>query len=183
MIIAKSLFFLQLIFCATYTVCVIVIYMQEKKQLFENMCLALAAISSGVEYDISILSNASALLWERLENINWAGFYIMRNGELVLGPFQGKIACTRIQIGNGVCGTAVAKDALQLVKNVHEFEGHIACDTASNSEIVIPIHKNGSIYGVLDIDSPVLSRFDESDAEGLSSFVREIENLLVGRTC
>ena len=136
----------------------------------------LESLSEGVEWDITVLSNAAALIWDSLEDINWAGFYLMRNGRLELGPFQGKPACTVIETGKGVCGTAVAEDATQLVKNVHEFPGHIACDSASNSEIVIPMHAGGSIYGVLDIDSPLLCRFTEEDRDGLEAFVRVLEN-------
>ncbi len=117
------------------------------------------------------LGNASALLWLLLENINWVGFYLHKNGELVLGPFQGKPACTHIALGKGVCGTAAAELKTQLVKNVHEFPGHIACDSASNSEIVIPIWTNNKLIGVLDIDSPILNRFNEMDKEHLEKFV------------
>ncbi|MBR1622360.1 MAG: GAF domain-containing protein [Pseudobutyrivibrio sp.] len=124
---------------------------------------------------IPVLSNASALLNENLDDINWVGFYLMDNGSLLLGPFQGKVACIRIQIGKGVCGTAVAEDRTQLIPNVHEFPGHIACDSASNSEIVIPIHSKGKIVGVLDIDSPSLSRFTKEDATGLEEFVKVLE--------
>lgn len=146
--------------------------------IYSGLSRSISVISKNVTYDISILSNASALLWQHLENLNWVGFYLMRDGHLVLGPFQGKPACTVIEVGKGVCGTAVATDKTQLVKNVHEFPGHIACDSASNSEVVVPIHVNGAIYGVLDIDSPMLSRFEESDAEGLETFVRVLETLL-----
>ena len=102
----------------------------------------------------------------------------MEDGKLILGPFQGKVACMEIKIGSGVCGTAVARDEIMLVRDVHQFPGHIACDSASNSEIVLPIHKNGHIIGVLDIDSPILARFDETDREGLSEFVRILEEKL-----
>ena len=112
---------------------------------------------------VPVLSNASALLYENLEDINWAGFYLMDKGSLMLGPFQGKVACIRIPLGRGVCGTAAKLDKTQLVANVHEFEGHIACDADSNSEIVIPMHCNGKVIGVLDIDSPVLDRFKFED--------------------
>ncbi|MBQ7636543.1 MAG: GAF domain-containing protein, partial [Lachnospiraceae bacterium] len=111
------------------------------------------SLIEGVDYEISNLANASALIYDSMDELNWAGFYILRDGKLCLGPFQGKIACTSIPVGKGVCGTAVAEDRTVVVDNVHEFKGHIACDSASNSEIVIPIHKNGEIYGVLDIDS------------------------------
>ncbi len=121
------------------------------------------------------MSNLSALLMDSMENLNWAGFYIMRDGQLVVGPFQGKPACIHIKVGKGVCGTAVQEDKLQLVPDVHAFPGHIACDSASESEIVIPIHHQGSIKAVLDIDSPVKNRFSEDDAAGLSELVRLIE--------
>ena len=142
---------------------------------YELMNKQLAALTSDVKYEISNLANASALIWQSMADLNWAGFYLMHDGHLVLGPFQGKVACTTIEVGKGVCGTAVAQNKTQLVENVHEFPGHIACDSASNSEIVIPIHKNGEIYGVLDIDSPMIARFTEVDKQGLEAFVRELE--------
>ena len=138
----------------------------------------LAAISDGIPYETANLANAAALLWEHLPDINWAGFYKMTDGKLVLGPFQGKTACIVIPVGRGVCGTAVAEDATQLVYDVHQFPGHIACDCASNSEIVVPIHVNGQIWGVLDIDSPSIGRFTEADREGLKSFVKVLEQIL-----
>lgn len=124
---------------------------------------------------IPVMSNASALLYENMEDLNWAGFYIMNKGFLMLGPFQGKVACIRIELGKGVCGTAVQSNETQLVKDVHQFPGHIACDCASNSEIVVPIHSDGKVVAVLDIDSPSLSRFDENDKEGLEQFVKALE--------
>lgn len=124
------------------------------------------------------LSNASALLWQYLDDINWSGFYIMRTGELVLGPFQGKPACVHISIGSGVCGTAAKKMKTQLIEDVHQFPGHIACDGASNSEIVIPIIKNEKVVAVIDIDSPSFSRFDNEDQKGLEKFA-EIINKFV----
>ncbi len=127
---------------------------------------------------IPVMSNASALLYENMEDLNWAGFYLMNKGSLMLGPFQGKVACIRIEVGKGVCGTAVAEDKTQLVKDVHQFPGHIACDSASNSEIVVPIHKDGRVVAVLDIDSPSLGRFDEEDREGLETFVRTLEEVM-----
>ena len=145
---------------------------------YKLMNSQLKSLSEGVEWDVTILSNAAALLWDSLKDINWAGFYLIRGGRLELGPFQGKPACTVIEIGKGVCGTAVAEDRTQLVKNVHEFPGHIACDSASNSEIVVPVHAGGKIYGVLDIDSPILARFDEEDKVGLEAFVRILESIL-----
>ncbi len=121
------------------------------------------------------LANASALLWQILPNLNWAGFYLMEDGALYLGPFQGKTACIRIPLGQGVCGTAAQKDQVLRVYDVHEFEGHIACDSASNSEIVLPIHDGDDVIGVLDIDSPLVGRFSEEDEEGLKEIVRVLE--------
>lgn len=138
----------------------------------------LKALTEGIPYKIANLANASALLWEHLQDINWAGFYMMEDGALVLGPFQGKTACIRIPIGKGVCGTAVAENATQRVDDVHLFSGHIACDCASNSEIVVPIRKDGRIIGVLDIDSPLKNRFTEEDRVGLEAFVSILEKVL-----
>lgn len=145
---------------------------------YKLLCAQLKALTEDVENEISNLSNASALLWQELGDINWAGFYKMEGGILVLYPFQGKPACTKISVGKGVCGTAVAEDKLQLVPDVHQFPGHIACDCASNSEIVVPIHVRGEIWGVLDIDSPSLNRFTEEDREGLTEFVKILETVL-----
>ena len=133
----------------------------------------LKALTEGIPYKIANLANASAVLNEALTDINWVGFYKMVDGQLILYPFQGKTACVRIQVGKGVCGTAVAEDKTQLVPNVHEFPGHIACDSASNSEIVVPIHVNGEIWGVLDIDSPLKNRFTEADRTGLEAFAEK----------
>ena len=146
---------------------------------YKLMKAQLEALIRDVPYEIANFANASALIWQGLADINWAGFYLMRDGMLVLGPFQGKPACTRIAVGRGVCGTAVAQDATQLVPDVHAFPGHIACDCASNSEIVVPIHKNGAVYGVLDIDSPLLKRFTEADREGLEALVQVLEGMLM----
>ena len=121
------------------------------------------------------LANVSAALNLALEDINWVGFYLMQNGKLILGPFQGKPACIEIEVGKGVCGTAVEENRSQLVPDVHKFPGHIACDSASNSEIVIPIHQNDSIVGVLDIDSPRLNNFNENDLFGLEKIVKTLE--------
>ena len=145
---------------------------------YSVLCAQLAAITDGVPYETANLANAAALLWERLTDINWAGFYKMTDGKLVLGPFQGKIACIVIPVGRGVCGTAVAEDATQLVYDVHQFPGHIACDCASNSEIVVPIHIGGKIWGVLDIDSPKIGRFTDADRNGLEAFVKILETVL-----
>jgi len=138
----------------------------------------LSALTEGIPYEIANLANAAALLWETLPEINWAGFYKMVDGALVLYPFQGKTACIRIPVGRGVCGTAVAEDRTQLVPDVHKFPGHIACDSASNSEIVVPIHAEGKIWGVLDIDSPYYDRFSEEDRVGLEVFVKILESVL-----
>ena len=145
---------------------------------YNVLAAQLTALTEGVPYEIANLSNASALLWEHLPDINWAGFYKMEGGALVLYPFQGKPACIRIPVGRGVCGTAVAEDKVQLVYDVHQFPGHIACDSASNSEIVLPIHVNGKIWGVLDIDSPYIGRFTQDDATGLQEFVNVLEQVL-----
>lgn len=138
----------------------------------------LTALIHGVPHFIANLANASALLFDTLEDINWAGFYHMEQGRLVLGPFQGKPACIEIPLNKGVCGAAASRGETVLVKNVHEFPGHIACDSASNSEIVIPIRNNGAVVGVLDIDSPSIGRFTEDDKEGLERFVKALEREL-----
>ena len=145
---------------------------------YDQVIRRLQQLTADVPYEIANLSNASALLWQALTDINWCGFYKMVDGQLVLYPFQGKTACVRIQIGKGVCGTAVAEDATQLVPDVHKFPGHIACDSASNSEIVVPIHVGGAIWGVLDIDSPYFDRFTEADKAGLEAFVKALEEIL-----
>jgi len=142
---------------------------------YELAAAQLSALTEGIPYETANLANASALIWQTLPEINWAGFYKMTDVALVLGPFQGKTACIRIPVGKGVCGTAVAEDKTQLVYDVHLFPGHIACDGASNSEIVLPVHVNGQIWGVLDIDSPVAGRFTEADRTGLEGFVRALE--------
>ena len=131
-----------------------------------------------MEDGISNLANASALLFHTLEGLNWAGFYLYKNGVLLLGPFQGKTACTKIPMGKGVCGTAAERGETIVVPDVHAFPGHIACDGDSNSEIVIPLYLRGSLYGVLDIDSPLLDRFSEADREGLELFARTLEAVL-----
>lgn len=127
---------------------------------------------------IANLANVSALLNMELDDLNWVGFYLMENDELVLGPFQGLPACVRIPVGKGVCGTAVSTNSVQRIYDVHEFEGHIACDAASNSELVIPFSINGKVAGVLDIDSPSIGRFSEIDQQGLTNLMTEVENLL-----
>ena len=147
---------------------------------YERLQQMLTALVEGIPYETANLANASALLWQELADINWAGFYKMVDGALVLGPFQGKPACIRIPVGRGVCGTAVAEDRTQLVVNVHDVPGHIACDCASNSEIVVPIHVHGAVWGVLDIDSPSVGRFTAEDQTGLEGFVRILERCLEG---
>ena len=150
----------------------------EQNVNYDLLCAQMECLADGVPYEMANLANASALLWQTLEGINWAGFYKMMDGKLVLGPFQGKTACTQITVGRGVCGTAVAEDKIQLVYDVHQFPGHIACDCASNSEIVLPIHVNGEIWGVLDIDSPFVGRFTEDDRDGLVKVVEVLEKVL-----
>lgn len=145
---------------------------------YDQLCGTLRYRVEGIPYETANLANAAAILWEFLPNINWAGFYKMVDGQLVLGPFQGKAARVVIPVGQGVCGTAVAEDKTQRVANVHNFCGHIACDCASNSEIVIPIHVRGEIWGVLDMDSPIFERFTEEDQRGLERFVQELEKIL-----
>ena len=142
---------------------------------YEELNLQLEGLIEGVPHRIANLANASALLWQSLEDLNWAGFYLMQDGKLVLGPFQGKPACIEIAVGRGVCGTAAAEDRTQLVPDVHAFPGHIACDCDSRSEIVVPIHAGGEVAAVLDIDSPVPARFSEEDRTGLEAFVRILE--------
>lgn len=145
---------------------------------YNLLCAQLQALTENIPHEVANLANASALLWQSLKDINWAGFYKMEKDILVLGPFQGKPACIEIPVGRGVCGTAVAEDRTQLVYDVHEFPGHIACDSASNSEIVVPIHVDGKIWGVLDIDSPNVGRFTEADKEGLERFAAILEQIL-----
>ena len=144
-------------------------YPEDKKELYEQLTLMLRGLMDGERDVIANLANTSALLADALDRINWAGFYLMKDGMLVLGPFQGKPACIRIPVGRGVCGTAVETKEIQLVYDVHCFPGHIACDAASSSEIVIPLIRNGEVLGVLDIDSPDVGRFDEQDKQGLSA--------------
>ena len=140
----------------------------------------LRSFSEAERWYVPLLSNAAALLYDSMEDLNWAGFYLMRGGRLVLGPFQGKAACIHIPLGKGVCGTAAAGDSTQLVPDVHAFPGHIACDGASNSEIVVPIHRDGRVVAVLDIDSPRPDRFSGADRAGLEAFVRVLEETLEG---
>lgn len=145
-----------------------VLWPDNKQELYALLTKQLEPLVEGC-LPVSVLSNAAALLWEALKDINWAGFYLLKNETLHLGPFQGKVACTKIPMGRGVCGTAAAARQIQLVEDVHQFPGHIACDSASNSEIVLPLIKDGVLVGVMDIDSPVFSRFDEEDSAGLDA--------------
>ena len=153
-------------------------YPTEKADLYALLPAQLEAMCEGIPYQIANFANASALLAEALDDINWVGFYFLQDNKLVLGPFQGKIACVEIDLGSGVCGTAAASDQIQLVPDVHAFPGHIACDSASNSEIVLPLHKDGMVCGVLDIDSPTFGRFTEEDKIGLSKLIPVLEQLL-----
>ena len=145
---------------------------------YGELTARLRALTEGVPHRTANLANASALLYETLADINWAGFYLLEGQTLVLGPFQGKPACIEIPLGRGVCGTAAAEDRTQLVYDVHRFPGHIACDSASNSEIVVPLRKAGAVVGVLDIDSPSVGRFTGEDQAGLEAFAAVIEQLL-----
>jgi len=150
----------------------------SKSEFYADLNRDFQALMAGKTSFLATLSNTSALLYERLTDVNWAGFYLLEGDTLVLGPFQGKIACVRIPVGRGVCGTAVSENRVQRVEDVHAFAGHIACDAASNSEIVLPLVVNGKIIGVLDIDSPEYSRFSTEDEQGLSELVDHLEKLL-----
>ncbi|GGP14501.1 GAF domain-containing protein [Oceanobacillus neutriphilus] len=153
-------------------------YSGEKTKDYELLIKQLDALSAGETNQIALLSNASALLNQFLDEVNWVGFYLSENEELVLGPFQGLPACIRIPFGKGVCGTAVSEKKTQRISDVHQFPGHIACDGATKSEIVIPVYHNNEIIGVLDIDSPVHDRFDAIDQECLENFVTVLEKHL-----
>lgn len=146
--------------------------------MYDILTEQLKAITNDVDDNISNLANAAALLYNSLDNINWAGFYILKGDTLFVGPFMGKPACVKIAMGRGVCGTAAASGETQLVPDVHEFPGHIACDPNSRSEIVIPLFVAGSLYGVLDIDSPITCRFSAEDKEGLEAFAHVLEGVL-----
>lgn len=150
----------------------------HKTDDYGQIALQLDALVAGETDRLANLSNAAALLFLLMPDINWAGFYILRETELVLGPFQGKPACTRIPMGKGVCGTAAAGGEPIVVPDVHAFPGHIACDCDSLSEIVIPLFSGGILWGVLDIDSPIRERFTEKDREGLIAIARRIEEIL-----
>lgn len=145
----------------------------SKLEFFEELAVELAALLAGERDLIANAANTAALLFARLDQVNWAGFYFLRGEQLVLGPFQGQPACVRIALGRGVCGTAAARRETLVVPNVHEFPGHIACDAASNSEVVVPILYGDRVLGVLDLDSPVRGRFDAADGLGLERIVLE----------
>ena len=143
-----------------------------KRSLYEQLAAQLSSLLAGERDLIANAANFSSLIFHSLPDLNWAGFYFEKDSELVLGPFQGQPACVRIKIGQGVCGAGAAKCETVIVPNVHEFPGHIACDSASNSEIVVPLMKGSKLIGVLDLDSPSKSRFDQEDARGLEGLVR-----------
>lgn len=143
----------------------------SKAQLYKNLAQQLSSLLEGEEDLIANAANFSSLLFHSLPDINWAGFYFLKDRQLVLGPFQGKPACVRIELGKGVCGTAAQLEQTVVVANVHEFPGHIACDSMSNSEIVVPFTKDGRVLGVLDLDSPLIGRFDDADARGLNDVI------------
>lgn len=142
---------------------------------YQLLCDELRSLAESERHWLPLLSNASALLYDALPDLNWAGFYLIESGSLMLGPFQGKLACIRIPWGKGVCGAAAAGDQTLRVADVHAFPGHIACDSASNAEIVMPLHRDGRVIGVLDIDSPRLDRFTAEDQAGLEAFARVLE--------
>ena len=149
-----------------------------KPELYRDLAASLGGLLEGEPDATANLANASALLAQALEGINWCGFYLVRGGDLVLGPFQGKPACVRIAFGKGVCGTAAERRETLVVPDVHAFPGHIACDEASRSEIVVPIVARGTFYGVLDVDAPAVGRFDEEDRKGLEAFVAALVPLV-----
>lgn len=151
---------------------------KTKDQLYEELVQEVEAILAGETDMIANLANVASLVWNKLPSVNWAGFYLLKGDELVLGPFMGKPACVRIPVGRGVCGAAAKTRFPQMVDDVHEFEGHIACDAASNSEIVVPIIVNNELIGVLDLDSPEVARFDKVDLAGLQKVVKIVEGAL-----
>ena len=149
-----------------------------KQSDYHMMCRQIRSLAEISDHYMPVLANASAILYEGMDDLNWAGFYLVEEEHLILGPFQGKFACVRIEKGKGVCGTAYETDETQVVADVHQFPGHIACDSASNSEIVIPLHKDRRVIAVMDIDSPLFSRFSQEDVEGLSEFARTLEEII-----
>jgi len=151
----------------------------EKTELYRQLKQQIEAIIGEEKDSVANMANISALLFEALEQVNWVGFYRVIDKELVLGPFQGKVACIRIPIGKGVCGTAVAENCTQRIADVHQFSGHIACDAASNAEIVIPVLFQGEVVAVLDIDSTAFNRFDDVDQQGLEAIVKVFESSII----
>jgi L-methionine (R)-S-oxide reductase len=151
-----------------------------KDELYQELAAEMDALLAGESDGVANLANASALIFDRLPDLNWAGFYLLRGDALVLGPFQGKVACTRIEIGKGVCGTAVTRRASLRVDDVHAFPGHIACDSASESELVVPLMHGGQVFGVLDLDSPRRARFDSADQAGCEALAAVILRHLPG---
>lgn len=151
---------------------------QSKAELYEELAQAAAALVNGERDSMANMANLSALIWQFVPQLNWAGFYRMVQGELVLGPFQGKPACIRIPLGRGVCGAAAASGTTQLVEDVHAFPGHIACDAASRSELVVPVIRNGEVLAVIDLDSPEAARFDAEDAAGIERLAALVAALL-----
>lgn len=147
-----------------------------KAEIYEELVRQTRGLLEGERDLIANAANVAALIWQIVPDLNWAGFYLMKRGELVLGPFQGKPACVRIAVGKGVCGTAASRRETVVVKDVHAFPGHIACDSASNSEIVVPVIKDGVLHGVLDLDSPLFERFDDEDRAGFEALVRIFVN-------
>jgi len=148
----------------------------SKAEMYSNLASQLLSLLEGEPDFIANAANVSSLLYHELPDLNWAGFYLLKEGELVLGPFQGKPACVRIAMGKGVCGTAAQQRQTILVDNVHEFPGHIACDSESNSEIVVPLIKDQELLAVLDLDSPLFARFDDADARGLNELIEVFVN-------
>jgi L-methionine (R)-S-oxide reductase len=157
--------------------------MMDKQKQYSELAEQVRSLLSGESDFIANAANFSALVYHSLPDVNWAGFYLMKEGELVLGPFQGKPACIRIAVGKGVCGTAAERRQIVVVDNVHEFPGHIACDSASNSEIVLPLVKEKELVGVFDVDSPSVGRFDEQDAAGLDQLVEIFLDSVDPRRC
>ena len=145
-----------------------------KAQVYAELVAAAHALVAGEPDPVANMANLAALIWQFVPRLNWAGFYRLRGGELVLGPFLGKPACIRIAMGAGVCGTAAGQAKTQLVRDVHAFPGHIACDAASRSELVVPVRRNGTVIAVIDLDSPVLARFDAEDAAGIEALAAAI---------
>lgn len=145
---------------------------------YELMIKQMRSLAEESADPVPVMANVSALLFHDMDDVNWAGFYLVKEEALILGPFQGNVACVRIDRGRGVCGTAWAEDRVQLVPDVHAFPGHIACDSASRSEIVVPMHRNGEVFAVLDIDSPIPARFTEEDKAGLTALIAAMEQII-----